>query len=227
LRFAYGEHPVLADISLELRTGELLGLIGPNGSGKSTLLALLMGLLRPTGGSIEVGSKRVDGLSTPHFSRLGIAKTFQRPRSFATLTVMDNLIVGHRAREHRPVSREWLAELLDRVNLLPYADVKAGQLSVGQQKLLDLCRAVAMKPRILLLDEVTAGVHPSLVPTVLDLVSTCVGPEGAALLVTHELDVARTSCTRLLALHNGEVVAEGAPEHVLRDQRVVEAYLGA
>jgi branched-chain amino acid transport system ATP-binding protein len=227
ISFAYGKHPVLDDVSFDVHSGEFVGLIGPNGSGKSTLLSLLMDLRHPNRGRIEFDSARVDRLSTPDLARLGVGKTFQHPRSFRSMTVIDNMLVGVRGnRADRRAARARSAELLDQVNLTRHTGSPAGSLSVGQQKLLDLARALVMQPKMLLLDEVTAGVHPRLFPVVLDVVGQCTARGGAVLLVTHELNVARDACTRLLGLHNGRIIADGRPDEVLGHDSVVEAYLG-
>jgi branched-chain amino acid transport system ATP-binding protein len=225
--FAYGKHPVLDDVSFDVHGGEFVGIIGPNGSGKSTLLSLLMDLHHPGQGRIEFNGARVDRLATPELARLGVGKTFQHPRSFRSMTVIDNMLVGVRgSRANHRAARARSAELLNQVNLTRHTDSPAGSLSVGQQKLLDLARALVMEPKVLLLDEVTAGVHPRLFPIVLDVVGQCTARGGAVLLVTHELNVAREACTRLLGLHNGRVIADGKPDEVLGHDSVIEAYLG-
>lgn len=225
--FAYGKHQVLTDVSFQVGAGEFVGLIGPNGSGKSTLLSLLMSLRRPTSGRVEFCSDRVDLMTTPRVARLGVGKTFQHPRVFRSMSVLENMMVG--VRGYRSARRAALTEarlLLEQVNLSQHANVPAGLLSVGQQKLLDLTRALLLKPRLLLLDEVTAGVHPDLIPDILTASQRCVQGGGSIILVTHELDIARHNCTRLLGLHNGRIIADGQPEDVLANELVAEAYLG-
>jgi branched-chain amino acid transport system ATP-binding protein len=223
----YGEHRVLSDVTFAVEAGEFVCLIGPNGSGKSTLLRMLMNLLPPTGGQVFVDGIRSDHLSTPDLFRLGVGMTFQLPRVFAELSLLDNMLVAKHGRGGTGSTRHEAMEALDSVGLAAFARRRARELSVGQQKLLDLARVALTKPRLFLLDEVTAGVHPDLVPVVLDVVKRSVGSEAAALLVTHEMGIARTYCDRVLALDNGTIVADGKPEDVFADQRVVEAYIGA
>jgi branched-chain amino acid transport system ATP-binding protein len=210
------------DISFEVEAGELIGIIGPNGSGKSTLFEVISGFYRPDAGVVRLDGSTLTGLSPDHVCRLGIARTFQRLRPFAGLTVVDNVMVGALTRtidvRH---ARARARELLDRVGLAEKGDAYARTLSTGQRKRLELARALATEPRVLLLDEVTGGVD-QLVQLVRDL-----HRGGLTLLVVeHNMRVITAVAQRIVALYLGEKIADGAPDVVTRDRRVVEAYLG-
>jgi branched-chain amino acid transport system ATP-binding protein len=215
------------DVSFDVAPGELVGIIGPNGSGKSTLFEVISGFYRPEEGEVRLDGTRLTGLSPDHVCRLGVARTFQKLRPFAGLTVLDNVTIGAltRTRDVRH-ARERARDLLGRVGLAEKAGSHARTLSTGQRKRLELARALATEPRVLLLDEVTGGVDQRSIPGLVQLVRELHGGGLTLLVIEHNMRVITAVAQRIVALYLGEVIADGPPESVARNRRVVEAYLG-
>ena len=214
-------------ISFEVAPGELVGIIGPNGAGKSTLFECISGFYQPDEGDVRLDGERITGLAPDAVCRRGIARTFQKLRPFQGMTVLENVMVGAltRTKDVKHASeqaREWLA----RVGLAEKADAHARTLSTGQRKRLELARALATEPRVLLLDEVTGGVDQRTIPGLVQLVRDLHGRGLTLLVVEHNMRVITAIAQRIIALYLGEVIADGEPEVVARDRRVVEAYLG-
>ena len=215
------------DISFEVAAGELVGVIGPNGSGKSTLFEIISGFYHPDEGEVRLDGARLTGLSPDRVCRLGVARTFQKLRPFAGLTVLDNVTIGAltRTRDVRH-ARGRARDLLDRVGLGEKADAHARTLSTGQRKRLELARALATEPRVLLLDEVTGGVDQRSIPGLVQLVRELHGGGLTLVVIEHNMRVITAVAQRIVALYLGEKIADGPPDVVTRDRRVVEAYLG-
>jgi branched-chain amino acid transport system ATP-binding protein len=215
------------DVSMEVAPGELVGIIGPNGAGKSTLFELITGFYRPDAGEVRLDGIRLTGLSPDRVCRLGVARTFQKLRPFQGLTVLENVVVGALTRVHdvRQAQAEARA-LLERVGLGGKADAHARTLSTGQRKRLELARALATRPRLLLLDEVTGGVDQGSIPGLVRLVRELHQGGLTLLVIEHNMRVITAVAQRIVALYLGEVIADGPPDAVARDRRVVEAYLG-
>ena len=215
------------DVSFEVAPGELVGIIGPNGSGKSTLFEIISGFYRPDTGTVRLDGGPLTGLSPDHVCRLGVARTFQKLRPFAGLTVVDNVMVGALTRtldvRH---ARARARELLDQVGLAEKGDEYARTLSTGQRKRLELARALATEPRVLLLDEVTGGVDQRSIPGLVQLIRDLHQGGLTLLVIEHNMRVITAMAQRIVALYLGEKIADGAPDVVTRDRRVVEAYLG-
>jgi branched-chain amino acid transport system ATP-binding protein len=214
-------------ISFELAAGELVGIIGPNGAGKSTLFECISGFYAPDEGEVELDGARLSRLSPDNVCRRGVARTFQKLRPFQGMTVAENVMVGaltrtHDVRHAREQAHEWLR----RVGLLEKANAHARTLSTGQRKRLELARVLATQPRLVLLDEVTGGVDQRSIPGLIELVRELHAGGLTLLMIEHNMRVVTAVARRILALHMGELIADGPPDVVARDRKVVEAYLG-
>jgi branched-chain amino acid transport system ATP-binding protein len=215
------------DVSFDVAPGELVGIIGPNGSGKSTLFEVISGFYHPDAGEVRLDGDRLTGLAPDRVCRLGVARTFQKLRPFAGLTVVDNVMIGALTRTHDVRhARERAHALLDRVGLGETASAHARTLSTGQRKRLELARALATEPRVLLLDEVTGGVDQRSIPGLVGLVRELHRSGLTLLVIEHNMRVITAVAQRIVALYLGEKIADGPPDAVVRDRRVVEAYLG-
>jgi branched-chain amino acid transport system ATP-binding protein len=214
-------------VSFDVAPGELIGIIGPNGAGKSTLFEVITGFYRPDAGQVRLDGAPLTGLSPDQVCRRGVARTFQKLRPFQGLTTLDNVVVGAltRTKDVRH-ARERARELLARVGLAEKADAHARTLSTGQRKRLELARALATEPRVLLLDEVTGGVDQRTIPELVRLVRDLHAGGLTLLVIEHNMRVITAVAQRIVALHLGEVIADGPPDVVARDRRVIEAYLG-
>jgi len=214
-------------ISFDVAPGELIGIIGPNGAGKSTLFEIITGFYHADEGEVRLDGARLTGLSPDAVCRRGVARTFQKLRPFQGLSVLDNVLVGAltRTKDVRH-ARERARELIGKVGLAEKADAHARTLSTGQRKRLELARALATEPRLLLLDEVTGGVDQRTIPELVRLVRDLHAGGLTLLVIEHNMRVITAVAQRIVALHLGEVIADGAPDAVARDRRVVEAYLG-
>jgi branched-chain amino acid transport system ATP-binding protein len=215
------------DISFAVQPGELVGIIGPNGAGKSTLFEVITGFYRPDAGDVRLDGVRLTGLSPDRVCRLGVARTFQKLRPFQGMTVLENVMVGA-LTVTRDVgqARAQAREILERVGLADKAGAHARTLSTGQRKRLELARALATRPRVLLLDEVTGGVDQRSIPGLVRLVRELHEGGLTLLVIEHNMRVITAVSQRIVALFLGEVIADGPPDAVARDRRVVEAYLG-
>ena len=209
--------------------GELVGLVGPNGSGKTTLVNIVSGAFSPTSGAILLNGTEIVG-SRPHrIAHLGIARTYQIPRPFSSLTVRDNVAVAIMfGREPRRLgaSRQAAGEYLDLVGLGRLADALPGQVNLHERQLLEMARAIATKPGLLLLDEAMAGLNPVEIDNAVEVVRRIRASGVSIVLVEHLLRVVNQLATRIVVLDQGLVLAEGDPSVVMRDPAVVKAYLG-
>jgi len=232
----FGGLRALDGVTLDVATGERRVILGPNGAGKTTLFNLVTGLLRPTAGRIRLLGRDVTRLSPHRRARLGLGRTFQITTLFPRLTVLDSVLLavqgadGARFALHRPLGAyrhlfERAEALLDEWGLRPRRDVAVYLLSYGEQRQLELVLALAGRPRVLLLDEPTAGLSPAETASVVGLVRR-LPREVTILLIEHDMDVALELAERVTVLHYGRVVADGPTEAVRRDPRVTEIYLG-
>ncbi len=215
------------DITFAVGAGELIGVIGPNGAGKSTLFDIITGFLPLDAGSIHLDGNPVTGMRPDKLSRQGVARTFQKLRPFTNMTVLENVMVGAFQRTSDPTeARDQAIRALEWVGLTDKGDAHARVLSTGQRKRLELARALATRPRLLLLDEITGGVDQGSIPGLIDLVRRMHSDGMALLVIEHNTRVIMEISQRIVALHLGEVLAIGSPASIAQDPRVIEKYLG-
>lgn len=225
----FGGVKALQGVSLQILEGQIIGLVGPNGSGKSTLINVLSGVDEPTSGQVSLLGERVDTIAAHHRVRRGLARTYQIPAPFASMTVLDNVAVscmfggGHTDRSS---AREAAWEFLDETKLTAVADLHPQQINLHQRKFLELARALASQPTVLLLDEVMAGLTPSEVDASVAMVRRIAGRGVTLLIVEHLMRVITGLAERLVVLHQGSVLADGPTDDVLRQPDVIQAYLG-
>jgi branched-chain amino acid transport system ATP-binding protein len=227
----FGGLEAIRDVSLDLPAGSVLGVIGPNGSGKTTLINLLSGVYRPSKGSIRVGDTETTRMAAHRIAARGVARTFQNPHVFTSLTVRQNMFMS----EHQGLSRAGLSQLredadewLRLVGLGELAGRVARELSGGQQKLVEFARAMVSRPAIVLMDEPFAGVHPDIKQILHERIRELRGGQGVAfLIVSHEVPDLIDLSDAFVCMANGSVLAAGDPETVCADEAVIDAYLGA
>lgn len=223
---SFGGNRVLKGVSFSLGEGEIIGIVGPNGSGKTTLLNILSGTVRQDEGGVFFKGKRVDHLSPHRRAKMGIGRTFQITRLFTNLTVLENVLIPLHYGGPGPSGKK-AEEILDMVGLLRMKDLKAGSLSLAQRKRLELARALSLNPKLLLLDEVFAGLNPVSIREILDLLRRIHSETGVAMvLVEHVLKALFQITRRVIVLSEGRIIYEGKPEGMAKNQEVIKAYLG-
>lgn len=242
LKKAYGAIQAVGGVSFEVQPGEIFGVIGPNGSGKTTLFNSMLGQITPDEGKIELNDKDVTKLGPLELSRRGVGRTFQTLQVFGKMTVRDNLIVAAQEHKGTMVSRmfapgdsglgEKADALIKQFRIEHVADLKAGTLSYGQQKLVDIAMAFMSEPDLVLLDEPCAGVNPSLVGGISTLLKDLnqnprFGKKSSFVVIEHNMDFVMDLCHRIMVMVEGKVMAIGTPAEIRGNKQVLDAYLGA
>jgi branched-chain amino acid transport system ATP-binding protein len=227
----FGGAPALRDVSFGVGTGEILGLIGPNGAGKTTLLNLISGVLRPSGGRIRFRGRDITGMPPHAIARLGIARVLQTPRPFLSMTVLENVTVGAlfggRGRRATSTALEQAEFILQFMGLHDKRNLPVGRLNLQEKKMVELARALAMRPEVTLIDEAMSGLNPAEIEGSMRLIRRVRDEFGVTVIwVEHVMKAIMGVAERVMVLDFGQLIAVGSPGEVARDERVVGAYLG-
>ena len=243
LGISFGGLRAVDDVNIEIKEGELIGLIGPNGAGKTTIFNLLTGVYKPTDGDISINGTSVNKTTPPQIVTLGVARTFQNIRLFKNLSVLDNVKLALNNsmsystlsavlrlpkywREER-IATDTALDLLDIFDMAEMANITAGNLSYGQQRKLEIARALATSPKLLLLDEPAAGMNPNETKELMNTIRFIRDKfKISILLIEHDMDLVMGICERLYVLNFGRIIASGLPEEIQNNKEVITAYLG-
>lgn len=243
LGISFGGLRAVDDVNMEIKDGELIGLIGPNGAGKTTIFNLLTGVYKPTDGDISLNGISINKKNTPQIVALRVARTFQNIRLFKNLSVLDNVKMALNSsmkyntfeaifrlprfwKEEKEITDKAL-DLLDIFDMAEMANVISGNLSYGQQRKLEIARALATNPKLLLLDEPAAGMNPNETKELMNTISFIRNKFNIAiLLIEHDMDLVMGICERLYVLNFGKVIASGLPDEIQNNKEVIAAYLG-
>lgn len=218
----------VSHVSFDVQPGEMFAVIGPNGAGKTTLFNMIAGAMAPDGGSITFAGEKIDGLRSDQIAQRGIGRTFQLVRPFPSLSVEDNVVVGALMQTNELEGARNIAyEIMSQLDLLGKRAQIASSLTLPDRKRLEVARALAGRPKLLLLDEVMAGLRPTETDRIVAILRELNRAGLTILLIEHVMRAVAALASRILVLHQGAAIAEGTPENVLRDPAVVHSYLGA
>lgn len=222
----FGGVTAISNCTLHLKENSITGLIGPNGSGKTTLINLINGIFKPDAGVIYFKGKDITGLKPHKIARLGIGRLFQIPRIFRHLTVTQNLLVPAIPVWEKGGMVQRIAELLMSADLIRVKDELAGNISHGEQRLTEICRALMADPELILLDEPFAGLHPNMIEKIVSIIKEFRGLKKTFFVVSHNIGTIMDVCDTIIVLSSGIKIAEGKPQEIQNNQRVIDAYLG-
>tara|TARA_B100001121_G_scaffold272119_1_gene258456 strand:- start:514 stop:1236 length:723 start_codon:yes stop_codon:yes gene_type:complete len=215
------------NISFEVEEGNILGIIGPNGAGKSTLFDLVTGYTKADTGTIKFFEKNIFGLSPDKISNLGVGRTFQKLKPFADQTLLENVMIGAFVKEKNiKKARDKALEIIDFVDLIEKRHHFAKELSTGQRKRLEMARAMAIEPKLLLMDEVTGGVDQKTIPGLVDLIKKLKNTGVTIITIEHNINIIMEISDNVLALDQGKSIAFGSPKEIQKNKQVIDSYLG-
>ena len=224
---AFGGIKANQDISFEVEKGKVLGVIGPNGAGKSTLFDLITGYTKPDNGKIYFENNNIFGLKPDKISSLGIGRTFQKLKPFADQTLLENVMIGAFVKENNiKKARDKALEIIEFVDLIEKRHHFARELSTGQRKRLEMARAMAIKPKLLLMDEVTGGVDQKTIPGLVELIKKMRNLGVTIITIEHNINIIMEISDSILALDQGKKIAFGSPKEIQNNKKVIDAYLG-
>ena len=224
---AFGGIKANEDISFEVEKGQVLGVIGPNGAGKSTLFDLITGYTKPDNGKILFENKNIFGLKPDKISSLGVGRTFQKLKPFAYQTLLENVMIGAFVKENNiKKARDNALEIIEFVDLIEKRHHFARELSTGQRKRLEMARAMAIKPKLLLMDEVTGGVDQKTIPGLVELIKKMRNLGVTIITIEHNINIIMEISDNILALDQGKKIAFGSPKEIQNNKKVIDAYLG-
>ncbi|SMC71453.1 ABC transporter ATP-binding protein [Rhizobium sp. RU36D] len=239
---SFGALRAVDGVDIDVKAGTITGLIGPNGAGKSTLFGLIAGEVQPSHGQVVFDGQTISGLRPEQVFRHGLARTFQIPRPFPQMSVLENVVCAASGQSGERFWNNWFRpslvaaeerrlteramEIIEFTGLKEVVNHAAGLLSGGQQKLLELARVMMIDPKLILLDEPTAGVNPTLIETLIEKIVALNARGTGFLIVEHNMDLVMRICGTIVVMAQGKVIFEGAPAEVMREQKVIDAYLG-